>query len=265
MSTGETYTADGRRHRRRRRRRRAPARGRQRARPGHADTDGVTKGEAVTAVGDGNGTVDYLSAATGTVIATHQSITTQGEGAAAGESLTDLIQISSDVVGGYSGGATYDADGEVVGMTTAASSGTTDIVGYAIPISTVLDHRRRPRVRRDRRRLRLRLPGLPRDRARRDRHHRRRACTTARLPPTPGSGPATPSPGSAGPPVTTSEQLGAAIAAHEPGDRGERHLDRQRRREPHGHRDAGGGPGRVGRLPRGCGRFRAGTALVERP
>jgi len=41
------------------------------------------------------------------------------------------------VVGGYSGGATYDADGEVIGMTTAASSGTADIVGYAIPIATV--------------------------------------------------------------------------------------------------------------------------------
>ena len=46
------------------------------------DTDGVTAGDAVTAVGDGNGTVDYLSAATGQVIATDQSITTQSEGTA---------------------------------------------------------------------------------------------------------------------------------------------------------------------------------------
>jgi S1-C subfamily serine protease len=101
------------------------------------DTDGVTRGDAVTAVGDGNGTVSYLSAATGQVIATDQSITTQSEGTAEGESLTGLIEISSDVVGGYSGGATYDADGQVVGMTTAASSGG-DVVGYAIPISKVL-------------------------------------------------------------------------------------------------------------------------------
>ena len=101
------------------------------------DNDGVTQGDAVTAVGDGNGTVDYLSAATGQVIATDQSITTQSEGAAEGESLTGLIEISSDVVGGFSGGATYDADGQVVGMTTAASSGG-DVVGYAIPISKVL-------------------------------------------------------------------------------------------------------------------------------
>jgi S1-C subfamily serine protease len=100
------------------------------------DTDGISTGDAVTAVGDGNGTVDYLSAATGQVLATDQSITTQSEGTAEGENLTGLIEISSDVVGGFSGGATYDADGQVVGMTTAASSGG-DVVGYAIPIAKV--------------------------------------------------------------------------------------------------------------------------------
>ena len=102
-----------------------------------ADQDSVTTGEKVTAVGDGNGTVDYLSAAAGQVLAQDQSITTQSDGTASGESLTGLIEISSDVVGGYSGGATYDPQGEVLGMTTAASSGTSDIVGYAIPIATV--------------------------------------------------------------------------------------------------------------------------------
>jgi S1-C subfamily serine protease len=102
------------------------------------DTGAVSTGDAVTAVGDGNGTVGYLSAATGSVMATDQSITTQAEGSAASEKLTDLIEISSDVVAGFSGGATYDSDGEVVGMTTAASSGSSDVVGYAIPISKVL-------------------------------------------------------------------------------------------------------------------------------
>jgi S1-C subfamily serine protease len=42
------------------------------------------------------------------------------------------------VISGDSGGATYDDQGEVVGMTTAASSGETDVVGYAIPISKAL-------------------------------------------------------------------------------------------------------------------------------
>ena len=103
-----------------------------------ADTDGITVGDAVTAVGDANGTEEYLSAATGSVTATDQPVTTQAEGTASGESLTGMIEISSDVVPGYSGGATYDSDGEVVGMTTAATSNTNDPDGYAIPISKVL-------------------------------------------------------------------------------------------------------------------------------
>ncbi len=101
------------------------------------DTDGVSVGDKVTAVGDANGTVDYFSAASGKVLALNQSITTQSEGTASGERLTGLTKISSDVVGGDSGGATYDAQGEVVGMTTAASSGS-DVVGFAVPISKVV-------------------------------------------------------------------------------------------------------------------------------
>ncbi len=102
------------------------------------DSDGVAKGDDVTAVGDGGGTVGYLSAADGEVLATGQSITTRSELTSSAERLTGLLEISSDVISGYSGGATYDSDGEVVGMTTAASSGSSDIVGYAIPISKVM-------------------------------------------------------------------------------------------------------------------------------
>jgi S1-C subfamily serine protease len=42
------------------------------------------------------------------------------------------------VVSGDSGGALLDEDGHVIGMTTAASSGTPHIVGYAIPVAKVL-------------------------------------------------------------------------------------------------------------------------------
>jgi S1-C subfamily serine protease len=101
------------------------------------DTDGITVGDAVTAVGDANGASTF-SAATGTVLAKNQTITTQSEGSAQGQRLTGLLQISSDVISGDSGGATYDKDGEVVGMTTAASSGSADVVGYAVPIAKVL-------------------------------------------------------------------------------------------------------------------------------
>ena len=94
-------------------------------------------GDAVTAVGDANGTEDHLSAAAGEVMGLDEQITTQSEGNAEGQTLTGLIEISNDVISGDSGGATYDAQGEVVGMTTAASSGG-DVTGYAIPVAKVL-------------------------------------------------------------------------------------------------------------------------------
>ncbi|CAN5653914.1 hypothetical protein BH10ACT10_BH10ACT10_05060 [soil metagenome] len=102
------------------------------------DTDGVSVGDAVTAVGDANGTVDHLSAASGSILAEDQTITTQSEANVEGERLTGLLKISSDVIAGDSGGATYDDQGEVVGMTTAASSGSSDVIGYAVPIAKVL-------------------------------------------------------------------------------------------------------------------------------
>jgi S1-C subfamily serine protease len=102
------------------------------------DTDGASVGDAVTAVGDANGTASHFSAAGGTVTRLNDSITTRSEGPAAAERLTGLMKISSDVISGDSGGATYDADGEVVGMTTAASVGGSQIDGYAVPIDKVL-------------------------------------------------------------------------------------------------------------------------------
>ena len=102
------------------------------------DTDGVSVGDAVTAVGDATGDASTLTAATGKVLATGQTITTSGDPGHPGEKLRGLIKISNDVISGDSGGATYDGDGEVVGMTTAASSGTLDVVGYAIPVDKVL-------------------------------------------------------------------------------------------------------------------------------
>jgi S1-C subfamily serine protease len=102
------------------------------------DTTGVTVGDTVTAVGDAGGSETTFSQADGKVTATEQQITTHDADGSLGEKLAGLIEISSDVISGDSGGATYDDQGEVVGMTTAASTGSRDIVGYAIPISTVL-------------------------------------------------------------------------------------------------------------------------------
>jgi S1-C subfamily serine protease len=102
------------------------------------DADDVSVGDAVTAVGDAEGDTSAFQAAEGKVLATGQQITTNSEAGHPGEKLRGLLKISSDVVSGDSGGATYDDQGEVVGMTTAASSRTQDIVGYAIPIAQVL-------------------------------------------------------------------------------------------------------------------------------
>jgi S1-C subfamily serine protease len=107
--------------------------------PAALDTaDAAQTGDAVTAVGNAEGTGD-LVAATGAVTATGQSITAQNESGTDGEALTGLIQIDADIVSGDSGGPLLDSDGEVVGIDTAASSGSAEITGFAIPISTALD------------------------------------------------------------------------------------------------------------------------------
>ena len=106
--------------------------------PANLDTDGVAVGDAVTAVGNAKGTGNLVAAA-GTVEALGQSITTQAETGITGEKLTGLIQVDADIVAGDSGGPLVDAAGKVVGIDTAASSGTADITGFAIPISKALD------------------------------------------------------------------------------------------------------------------------------
>ena len=52
-----------------------------------------------------------------------------------------MIETTADVVSGDSGGPLFDAEGEVVGIDTAASTGS-EIDGYAIPIAAGARHRR---------------------------------------------------------------------------------------------------------------------------
>jgi S1-C subfamily serine protease len=101
-------------------------------------TDGVSVGDAVTAVGDAGGDGGDLTAAAGTVTALRKSIDVQDEQTGGTTELARLIEIDADIIGGDSGGALLDADGDVVGMNVAASSGTADISGYVIPIARVL-------------------------------------------------------------------------------------------------------------------------------
>jgi S1-C subfamily serine protease len=101
-------------------------------------TTAAEVGDDVTAVGDAGGSASTFSSASGTVTALDQSITTRDQDGSASEKLSGLIEISNDVIPGDSGGATYDDQGDVVGMTTAASSGASDVVGYAVPIAQVI-------------------------------------------------------------------------------------------------------------------------------
>jgi S1-C subfamily serine protease len=101
------------------------------------DDDGAALDETVTAVGNAEGQ-GYLSASAGTVTALEQSITTSAEYGIEGEDLAGLIETDAYVVGGYSGGALLDDEGEVVGITTAASSGTAVTESYAVPIDDAL-------------------------------------------------------------------------------------------------------------------------------
>ncbi|GEL94798.1 S1C family serine protease [Cellulomonas composti] len=100
------------------------------------DDDGVAVGDAITAIGNAEGTGD-LVAAVGVVTALDQTMTATTEGAGT-ETLDGLVELQADVVSGDSGGPVVDAEGEVVGITTAASSGSWVTVAYAIDIQDAL-------------------------------------------------------------------------------------------------------------------------------
>ena len=101
------------------------------------DTGTLAAGDAVTSVGNAEGTGN-LVAATGTVTALQQSITVANDITGADEHLSGLIETDADVVSGDSGGPLIDKQGEVAGVVTAASSGSRAVTGYAIPIDTAL-------------------------------------------------------------------------------------------------------------------------------
>lgn len=98
------------------------------------------RGDQVAAVGNGSGQ-GHLTAVGGEVLRTDQSIMAATEGTDDFARLTGLIQTDADVVPGYSGGPLVDAEGQVVGVTVAASEGTTaeEVDGFAIPLDVAFD------------------------------------------------------------------------------------------------------------------------------
>ena len=82
----------------------------------------VTAGETVLALGDAQGQGGTPAAATGTITALGQSITATDRAAGISEQLTGLIQTDVPLQPGDSGGPLVSPAGQVVGMSTAASS-----------------------------------------------------------------------------------------------------------------------------------------------
>jgi S1-C subfamily serine protease len=107
------------------------------------DSSSVQTGDSVTALGNAGGKGGTPSVATGAVTALNQGITASDEGSGANsEQLTGLIETNADIQPGDSGGALVNSFGQVIGMNTAASSGTqfqsesgqSAAQAYAIPI-----------------------------------------------------------------------------------------------------------------------------------
>jgi S1-C subfamily serine protease len=102
-----------------------------------AGSEKVTVGEAIYSVGNAEGTGNLVTAV-GTVGAVNQSLSIGSDQSDAPENLSGLIQLDSDVVSGDSGGPLFDKSAHVIGIVTAASSGSSTVTGYAINIAQVL-------------------------------------------------------------------------------------------------------------------------------
>ena len=108
----------------------------------HRNSSTASVGETVVGIGNAGGTGGTPSAAGGTVTALDQSITASDEGDGTSEQLTGLIETNANIQAGDSGGSLVNSAGQVIGMDTAASSGTSfqsaeessGYQGYAIPI-----------------------------------------------------------------------------------------------------------------------------------
>lgn len=98
----------------------------------------VAVGAAVTALGNAGGGGGTPSVATGHVTALDQAITASNESDNSHEQLTGLVQTDAALRPGDSGGPLVNAQGAVVGVDTAASTGyqfQAGTEGFAIPIN----------------------------------------------------------------------------------------------------------------------------------
>jgi S1-C subfamily serine protease len=87
------------------------------------DSSQVAVGQSVVGLGNAGGKGGTPSVVTGTVTALNQSITAGDEGSGSSENLTGMIETNANIQPGDSGGPLVNSAGQVIGIDTAASSG----------------------------------------------------------------------------------------------------------------------------------------------
>jgi S1-C subfamily serine protease len=111
------------------------------------DSSKVAVGDQILGLGNAGGKGGDPVAAPGTVTALDQSITASDESSGSSEQLTGLIQVRANIESGDSGGPLVNADAQVIGVDTAASTGYQlngrrsggAGQGFAIPINQAVD------------------------------------------------------------------------------------------------------------------------------
>jgi S1-C subfamily serine protease len=105
------------------------------------DSGTVNLGDKVIAIGNAYG-AGRFPAVPGSITGMNRTITASDSGAATKETLHGMLQTNAGIVQGDSGGPLASTSGKVIGMNTAAATGTfgdsTQNVGFAIPINKAL-------------------------------------------------------------------------------------------------------------------------------
>jgi S1-C subfamily serine protease len=106
------------------------------------DSSKTAVGDPVVAVGNAGGTGGTPTSTGGSITALNRSITAGDEAGGSSEQLSGLIQVNANIQPGDSGGSLVNGSGEVIGVDTAASQGSTltssGNQGFAIPINQAL-------------------------------------------------------------------------------------------------------------------------------
>ena len=104
------------------------------------DSDSLTVGTQVLALGNEAGQGGPPTLAAGVISSMGRSIIASDQSSGLTETLHGMLQTSADIRPGDSGGPLANAAGQVIGIDTAAGSGSsgTSFAGYAIPINKAL-------------------------------------------------------------------------------------------------------------------------------